>query len=245
MKTSKLVEQLLERNKQTPIQLYAPGQKEKKLCEPDEKLTNEAYNKICELWNKDEKSRGFIKYLIRSYFPIQPLNKILSFSGDASTTGKNRCCILNIKIAGIKEISDSWAPLALLQAGEDFKLAAEGKKKYSKEFMKKRYEILQEMPVEIRRSTIGYFSTYKGCEKYLSGEAYKALITFVEECMDNDEKEVISVLEQKRQEENRATSKKEFKPERKEKKEKTYDFSQFVDEETLKKLQGLKKEGKK
>ena len=88
MKTSKLVEQLLERNKKTPIQIYAPGQKEKKLCEPDEKLTNDAYNKICELWNKDEKSRGFIKYLIRSYFPIQPMNKIFSFSGDAATTGR-------------------------------------------------------------------------------------------------------------------------------------------------------------
>ena len=250
MKPSKLVEQLLERNKKTPLQVYAPGQTEKKLCEPDEKLTNDAYNKICELWNKDEKSRGFIKYLIRSYFPLQPTNQILTFSGDASDTGKNRCCILNIKIAGLKEISDSWKPLADLQEKEEVKVV-DGKIRYSKGFMKKRYEILQKMPIEVRKSTIGYFSTYKGCEKYLSGEAHRALEAFVEECVDNKEKEVISILNQKEQEEHRKTAAafNAMQAKRREKtekdKEKNYGFTQFVDEETLKKLQGLKKEGKK
>ena len=244
MKTSELVNQLLERNKQEPLQLYEPGQTNKKLGEPDEKLTNEAYNKLCELWNKDEKSRGFVKFLIKAFLPKNPLNKILSFSGNPG-----RCCVLGIKLAGVKEISDLWAPVQLLRAGRTLEVSA-GKDSYkaAKEFKRKERELFQKMPVEVRNSTIGYFSDKDWCDKYLSGEAYTALLEFVEDCLWGEEEDVLYILNQLRNEEKRKDEKtkgheKGF--ERKErtskpKKDKTYDLTQFVDEDTLKQLKKIK-----
>lgn len=244
MKTSDLVNQLLERNKQEPLQLYEPGQTNKRLGEPDEKLTNEAYNKLCELWNKDEKSRGFVKFLIKAFLPKNPLNKILSFSGNPG-----RCCVLGIKLAGIKEISDLWAPVQLLRAGRALEVST-GKDNYkaAKEFKRKERELFQKMPVEVRNSTIGYFSDKDWCDKYLSGEAYFALMEFVEDCLWGEEEDILYILnhmrleEKKKEERAKHPGKSAGQKERSPKKEgnKSYDLTQFVDEDTLKQLKKIK-----
>ena len=242
MKKSELVEELLKRNKETPLQIYEEGQTQKKIGEPDEKLTNDAYNKICELWNKDEKSRGFIKFLIRSFIPRKPMNKILSFSG--AEDAKVRCCILGIKLAGVKEITDAWSPLTVMRMQEHAAMTLEGRDKVSKEYLKKEKKILQDMPVEVRNSTIGYFSDKDNCDKYLSGEAYGALLEFVDDCVFGDEEEIINLLTQmKRAEDRKNAPKADGKTWKKPKEkggQKTFGFSQFIDEKALEKLKNIK-----
>ena len=242
METSKLVEQLLERNKKTPLQIYEAGQTQKRIGEPDEKLTNDAYNKICELWNKDEKSRGFIKFLIRSFIPKKPMNKILSSSGQDGS--KVRCCVLGIKLAGIKEITDAWTPVTLLRTAESVSMQAEGRDKVSREYLKKEKKLLQDMPVEVRNSTIGYYSDKENCDKYLSGEAYIALLEFVEDCTFGDEEEIVNLLIQMKRAEERKNAPrpaaKTWKKPKEEGGQKTFGFSQFIDEKAMEKLKKIK-----
>ncbi len=238
---STLVEQLLERNKQTPLHIYEPDQKNKKLGEPDEKLTNDAYNRICELWNKDDKARGFIKYIISCYYPLNPMNKILSFPKDLKEAGKNRCCILGKTLAGVKDISDAWGPVIVLRVQEDTRAAAEGRKTPSKEFLKKQKEMLSKMPIEVRKSTLGYYSDKKGCEKYLSGEAFCALNEFIEDCLYGEEEEMCNLIKKIEYE----ATKPKFNHRGgngKASKEgnNNYKLNQFISDDTLKKLSKIK-----
>ena len=104
MEKNQLVDDLLKRNMEEPIILYSNGGRG--IMEPREDLVNKAYNRICEMWNRDEKARGFVKFLIRAFIPANDKNKI--FTGD-----NVRDCLLGIKVAGVKEIFETWGKIKI------------------------------------------------------------------------------------------------------------------------------------
>lgn len=195
-KESKIVKRLLENNQKNPQKLY-DEENSRKLSDPDEKIMNEAFNQICEMWNKDEKTRGFIKYLIRSFSPRQPMNKILSFSAEAKEGNLNRCCITHKRLAGIDEIADAWSKVGLEKMAADMQAYTEGRDRLQKKVYAKLKAAERAMPVEVRNATIGYYSDDEKCTKYLSGEAWCALMIFISQCLLNDEKEVNYIIRKK------------------------------------------------
>ena len=246
-KRSELVDALLKRNRETPIKVYEGEYR--KLTEPEEGRVNEAYNKICEMWNKDEKSRGFVKFLIKSFTPRNPLNKILNFSEEELKEGKNRCCILYTRLAGVGDIADHWSKVGLDKMAARLEAHAEGRDRITKEARKRIKEAERNMPVEVKNATIAYFSDNDKCDKYLSGEAWYALMEFIEDCLFGDEKEVQFLINRKLVEK----AQESIPSEKKLNKDQvnkvagtmTYRVSDFIDEETAKKLQAIKKELKK
>lgn len=215
MEKSQLVEDLLKRNMEEPLVLYSE-EKKKGPFDPREDLVNKAYNKICEMWNRDEKARGFVKFLIRAFIPVNNQNKILS--GDAHD------CLLGIKIAGVQAIADAWGKIMLDG------MTGKAREKAIREGTKG-------LPPEIKFATFGYYSDDKKCDKYISGETYVALSEFVEDMrFDEDDNEVKDIIQQKLwAEKKKSMPKREDKP-----KVVKYQVASMIDDETIKKLKGIK-----
>ena len=248
-KKSEVVEVLrTQYTEDNPIKLYTK-EEPRKVGQPDEKLTTKAYNQICDMWNNNEKSRGFIKYLIHNFLPIDNMSKMLSYSKEEVEQGLNRCCILRIKLGNIAEMVDYFAKVGVERLQATAKAYVEGRDQISKESWQKIKEIMRETPVEIKNGTVGYVS--KDEKKYLSGEALVALKLFVEDCLIRNEKEVNFLIRKLMLSEGQKSVKKEKRLNDKQLNQVTakslYGAKAFMDDETISKLQELKKEleGKK
>lgn len=245
MKISEIVEKLKEEVEKKPIKLYEEGKRQ--LNDPDEGTVNKAIIKICELWNRDEKSRGFVKHLINSFIPIDPWNRISNFSEEDKRDGKNRCCVLGIKMAGIAEITEGIAAFSTLKMRLDAKAITENRTTRTKAEMKELKDAKMKMPVEVRNSTQAFMSDTSS--KLISNEALTGLKIFIEHCLLEGEKEINYIITRKRrkfikrdtkpvviQKEQRPVVKKEQRSVKKS----TYSLGEnFLDQETVDKLKGL------
>lgn len=243
-KKSEIVERLkTQYTEENPMKLYTE-EEPRRVGQPDEKLTTKAYIQICEMWNNNEKSRGFIKYLIHNFLPIDNLSKMLSYSEEEVEQGLNRCCILRIKLGDIGEMVDYFAKVGMERLQANAKAYTEGRDKISKEDWQKIKEIMRQTPVEIKNGTVGYIS--KDEKKYLSGEALVALNIFVDDCLIRSEKEITFLIRKKMFSEGQKTVKKEKRLNNKQLNQVTaksvYGAKSFMDDETISKLQELKKE---
>ena len=144
----------------------------------NESLINKAILKYCEMWNKDEKSRGFIKHILHSFIPINPLNKVLNFGEEKN----RRCAILGIKCASVREIADAWAKIMV----EEMPAAFTGESK--EKILEKRKLLTKNMPIEVRNGTVAYMSD--SSQKILSGEAIAGLDIFLTECLFRGDSEI-------------------------------------------------------
>ena len=188
MNTSETIKLIEEKYTKAPLKLVYEGGK-RSVYDPDEKLTGKALLKFCELWNKDEKSRGFVKHLVRNFVPSNPQNRVLSFTEEDTKENKDRCCIIGIKLAGTQDIAFGMKKFVDEAARIDSVLEAEGRKERTKEEKKYLNGILQSLPVEIRNTTVAY--TNPKSNKTLSGEAVAALEVFVKEMVDAGDAEMI------------------------------------------------------
>ena len=246
MKTSEIVENLKTTFTEHPIVLYTE-ERERKLNDPDEAGFNKAFIKICELWNKDEKARGFVKHLIRNFYPVDPMTRRMGFTEEEIQNGKNRCCILNIKVAGITTIAEEATKYNMAKMQIDAQALTEKREKYTEKEMKKLKKLRMAMPVEVRNNTQAFMSD--NSDKILSGEAVYALDMFVKECIIRDEKEVFFIVNKKAINFAQSGIKKEKRLNNKEvnkvAKANTYGLGNFLDPETLSKLEGVKSELRK
>lgn len=223
MEKNQLVDDLLKRNMEEPIILYSNG--ERGIMEPREDLVNKAYNRICEMWNRDEKARGFVKFLIRAFIPANDKNKI--FTGD-----NVRDCLLGIKVAGVKEIFETWGKIKI-----DGLTGEERERVIRKE--------TKNLPAEIKFATFGYYSNDQKCDKYISGETLVALSEFVKDMTYDldDPNEVQEIMKRKMWEEKKKSQEKAEgstkKPQAQQKAVK-YHMSSMIDDETIKKLRAIK-----
>ena len=188
MNTSEAVKLIEEKYTKNPLRLVYEGGK-RTVYDPNERLTNKAFLKFCELWNKDEKSREFVKHLVRNFLPINPQNRVSSFTKEDKKERRDRCCIINIKMAGTEDIAFGMKKFVDEASRIDSQMEREGRKKRTKDERNYLYGLLNELPVEIKNTTIAYVNPKSN--KTLSGEAVTALDLFVKELLEAGEKDMI------------------------------------------------------
>jgi len=232
MKKSEIVERLKEHVEKNPITLEKKDE-ERNITDPSEEQINKAYIKICEIWNSTEKSRNFLKHLIQSFLPVNMNNRIAEFTEEEITNDVNRCCILGIKMAGINDISDKLT-VYLQEKLKIVSLAAQENREMTDKEVKHLKKIYYALPIEIQHATQGIRSSES--KKYLSLEANLALLQFTQDAILNGEKDVEFTVNHK--------SRSNFKKRNTEKfqspKQKGFEMASMLDEDTLKKLKGLK-----
>lgn len=226
MKESEVVKKIAEKVKENPIKLYEDGS-EKPEYSLNEGLVNKAFLKICEAWNKDEKSRSFIKHLAKSFIPVETLSKCESIGDPEHLAGKDRCCILGIKIAGTKEITGAYSEYNEVKLSIDKKVKADNRETYNERESKKLKGMMRHMPIEVRNMTIGYLSPKSN--KMLSGEASKALCLFLEEGALNGDSDIMFLV-----------SGEDKKPFAKKRSSRGHGMNNFVDNKTYDKLKNLR-----
>ena len=231
MKTSEFVEQLKEKYTETPLTLTYPEGK-RTIMDPNEELTGKALIKICEMWNATDGSRNFLKHLIKNFLPINPMSKILTFSEEDIQNNLNRCCILGIKLASVKSITDYWSKFMTEKTAIDGKAMMEKRTELTEQEKRKLEKLKKAMPVEVRNATIAYMAD--GSSKFMSAEALLALKLFVEECVMGDVKEVVYIINPK------PVGKKKFTAEKKTAGN-TFGLQEFVGEDVLEKLKNAVK----
>lgn len=191
------------------------------------KLLNKALLRICDLWNKDDKSRRFVKHLIGNFLPINEFNKILNFSEEDIKNGLDRDCILGIKLTGICSVSKELVSHILGEILSSSDTAIKDKK--------------DELPIELRNVLFAFFSV--NSNKYLCRESVNALFIFTEHALLNGEKEIEFLVNKKRISESQKHIREEKRLNNKQVnkvvKASTFGMSSILDEETITKLKGL------
>ena len=204
-------------------------------------LLNKALLRICDLWNKDDKSRWFVKHLIGNFLPINAFNKILNFSEEDIKNGLDRDCILGIKLAGIYSISKELGTFTTEKMMATARAVTEGKKELNPEDVKKLKDIKAKLPIEIRNASFAFCADKSN--KYLCRESINALLIFTEHALLNGEKEIEFLLNKKRISESQQYIKKEKRLNNKQVnkvvKASTFGMTSILDEETIAKLKGL------
>jgi hypothetical protein len=240
MNTSEVIERL---KKDKNISLYS-SDNPRKIGEPDEEMVTKAYNQYCEMWNANEKSRGFIKYLIHNFLPIKPENKMFSYSQEDIENGKNRCCILKIRLANISDIAEYASKVGMQRILGSAKAYEEGRTKLPKEQWEEIKRLRREAPIEVKTATIGYVS--EDDNKYLSNAALLALQMFVNDALFGGEKEIEFTIKKIMVGQAQAGVKKEKRLDGKQINKvaarTVYGAKDMIDDETLNKLKGLKEE---
>jgi hypothetical protein len=163
----------------------------KQLWDLNKELVEKAYKNICIMWNKDYKSRGFLKHLISSFFPINNFNRMIK-KGDKEI----RCAILGIKLTGVVEISETIAKLSTERLFISAKYLDKEDKTYSKEDSEKINQLLKECPIECKNGSVANFS--ENSTKFLSQEAIHAFQIFIEHLLLNGDKEMSFTINKRR-----------------------------------------------
>lgn len=203
-------------------------------------LITKAYIKICQLWNKDSKSRNFIKHLILNFIPINEWNKILNFPESELKENKNHCCILNIKLIGIRKLSEELAEFKIKQMYITAETDNDKKQKLIDEYNSE----IKKLPTKIKFKDYAYFGNKS--DKYLSKYALIALKNFISETLLSDEKEINFLLNKMRfkQAQERFPKNKQLNNSELNKvvKASTFGLRNIIDDKTLEKLKVLKDE---
>ena len=201
-------------------------------------LMNKAFIKICQLWNKDIKSRNFIKHLILNFIPVNEWNKILNFPEKDLKENKNHCCILNIKLIGIRKLSEELAIFKMKQ----LRITAEFDDVKKQKLIDEYNSEIKKLPVEIKFKYYAYSGNKS--DKYLSKYAITALNNFVNDCIICGEKEIHFLVNKMRfkQAQERFPKNKQLNNSELNKviKSSTFGLRNIVDNKTLEKLKVLK-----
>lgn len=237
-KQSEIVDSILKSYKENPIKLE---NQEKEQFPMNETLLNKAIVRICESWNKDYKSRGFIKHLIGNFLPINQFAKILNFPEEEIKNNKDRDCIIGIKLAGLYPISKAMGEFSTTKLIASAAAITENKKELKPEDVKKLKDLKAKMPIEIRNVSFAYYS--ENSDKYLCRESMYALTLFVKQSLLMDEKEICFLLNKKRFNYVQQGFKKEKQLSNKQVnqvvKASTFGMDKIVDAETLEKLKNM------
>lgn len=243
MNTSTVVEELKNKYKDSGVKLYTEEQP-RRIGDPDEEMVTKAYNQLCEMWNANEKSRGFVKYLIHNFLPVDPMNRMLSYSKEEVESGKNRCCILKIKLANISDVAEYGAKVGMERMIGSARAHAEGRNKLPKEQWEEIKRLRREAPIEVKTATIGYVS--KDENKYLSNAALAALQLFTTDCLFGGDKEVEFTVKKNLFNHGQAGVSKEKRLNGKQVNKvitrSVYGTKDIIDDATFSKLRGLKEE---
>jgi len=164
-----------------------------KIWETDPKIVQLAYDKIIVLWNKDQKSRNFLKHLIAAFLPYDPMSRMMNLGGKDIF-----CAITNLKMTGIREVSEHYGVLSVknlmlnanrIVTGENPTSESEEKiKEISAEIKSK----ISDMPESVREVRIAVGSD--NSDKMLIVETIMALLHFSQNLILQGNKELNFLL---------------------------------------------------
>lgn len=236
---SSIVSELLNERIKTPIVLSEEDRNSQFPC--NQNLLNKALLRICTMWNKDERSRNFIKHLIGNFLPVNPMQKVLNFGTTEIAEEKNRDCLLGIKLVGLNQLSQEFGKFSTEKLFIDSKAIVE-KREYTPEEKKKLEAIRDSFPVEIRKASYAYCGNKS--DKYMCRESINALLMFTEHCLLFQEKEISFLLTKKRMKESNQNFSKEKQLDNKQLnrvvKASAFGMSSLLDDATIEKLKNLK-----
>lgn len=161
-----------------------PTFERKEVWAPEPKDIQKAYDKLLVMWNKDQKSRNFVKHLVIAFLPLNTFNKV----GSIPTDKKINCAILGYELAGLLDISKGLAKIGMDKVFVDAKAHIENDGKYTKEQQNQLKKIRNSVPIQIRKAMFAYLSD--SSDKYLCNASVVALHFFAESMMlhfDDDE----------------------------------------------------------
>lgn len=208
----------------------------------NEEIYNRSIDDIKEKYNS-QKGKRFIEHLIKSFLPINPLNRIYEFGND---TDKN-CCISGFRLASIKEMIDAARlsgvdesyikNMDIICTEEGDKVYSESIENYNKDKDKKKriYKNIKEKDFAFSSDT---------SSRVLSTEALLALEKFAEDEIKSGNKSIKFLLNKNKRVVNskpignnkKEVTSQQLKPKKKvEKKVPTNQFSSFDELLNLKK----------
>ena len=169
-----------------------------KIWDPNPQDVQNAFERLKQMWNKDQKSRNFTKHLISAFLPYNSMNRLLNVpekvetpiikidDNDLKTPFK--CAILNCTITGIGNISKHVTEYNMKKmfidghiACEDIVEGQEKRTHYTSEECEELNSIKRKQPIEIQNYRIGVMSDTS--DKYLQVESIIALLHFATEMM--------------------------------------------------------------
>lgn len=148
----------------------------KTIWEPHIPNVQKAFERICTNWNKDEKTRSFIKHLIISHIPINDNNRLTS----VNKVSKPKCAILGFDLNGLTNITEGFVDFSKRKLAIKTNSLVEKRKLNQSEIEEIR--VLQsKYDKSILFGSVAYAS--EKTDKYLSKEALLALHIFCQEMM--------------------------------------------------------------
>lgn len=226
----------------------------KALWDPDFKQIDEAYKKIIELWNKDQKSRNFIKHLIAAFLPYEPFHRL------ANVSNKDRivCAILNKKLTGIGNVAHHYGEVNVqhlfrnvhqyLANAENLSVAEMEKDlnagKDISDIEIKIAALMEKMPEEVRSIQVGVMSDTS--DKYMMVESIMALLGFAQNLIMAGNKELNFLMKKiqiRRVQENSELKEKLTPPQINQvAAAQTFGLKNHIKEDTITKLQRMKEQ---
>jgi hypothetical protein len=157
--------------------------------ETNDYLIKRSLTRICNYWNRDERSRKYIKHLMASFLPENAKEPVDSFTNDELERGLNFCSLSGCKMASNSDVELSYGAYNACRKI----VCEEAKEKKLKKLGFKEVDTLRKMkeamPIEIRNINIGYRSVCS--RKILSYNSIVALTIFASDCFDVEEQEVV------------------------------------------------------
>lgn len=163
-----------------------------KFCTINKQNVLKSFKTLCDLYNKDNKSRNFVKHIIGAFYPVNSWNKVVSFPEEILSAKKNKCALTGFWVCGIKEIAELGAKLLLPRAKYECASTEEEKQQAEKEFN----TVKNSFSAAVKNRMFAYMSDKS--DKYLSNDAIIALQIFVEQCIFQDVKDIMFILNKKR-----------------------------------------------
>ncbi len=161
---------------------FIPEKKE--MFSLDSKYCQQAYDTICAMWNKDQKSRNFVKHLISAFVPYNNFARLFNISEGENT----KCAILNHNVTGIREISEGLTKISMKKMFIDAHLiteevpeGAEKRTKYNEDEIAEMDAIRKTVPIEIVEVRVGVMSDKS--DKIIQVETNQALVMFATEML--------------------------------------------------------------
>ena len=157
--------------------------KKEKVWESNPESIKNAYGKILENWNKNEKSRNFIKHLIAAFLPYDNFMRMIFIPIE----NKIKCAILNVEITGIQNIAEEFTKFSMSKMFIDSKVMTENRTEYTEEEIKKIEKEKNQMRECVKESRVAIHSDKS--DKYLLVESNLALYVFTQEMLWLNNKE--------------------------------------------------------
>ena len=172
----------------------------------DQELVDKVTNDLKEKYN-NSKSRKFVEFLVKSFLPINPLNRVYEFG---ESLDKN-CCLTRHRLASIKEIIEV-AKLAKVDDkyidNLDIICTEDGDRAYSDAIHK--YSDTSKVYFNIRNKDLAISAS--NTNKVLSIEGILALEKFVNEEIKSGNRYLKFLLNNKKPTEERVTNKNSSSP---------------------------------